>query len=220
MSDTPQTPAVRTEQRPQAQRPFGGQGQQSGDRGPNAGPNNSSYQRDKDARRNNLRNKRDFSKRKGGPRGPKKPRDGEDSNLESKVILVRRVTRVVKGGKRMRFSALVVVGDKEGKVGFGLRKGLDYQDAVAKATRKAKNSLIDVSLNTDFSVDFASYTKHESCELYIKPARIGTGIIAGGFLRPVLELAGIKNIYSKITRSRNKIAGTQAAFAALKKYSK
>jgi small subunit ribosomal protein S5 len=151
-------------------------------------------------------------------RDMRKPKDDEFSNLESQVILVRRVTRVVKGGKRMRFSALVVVGDKAGKVGFGIRKGLDFQDAVAKATKKAQETMIKVTINSDGSLAFPIKQKFKACEIMLKPAKTGTGLIAGGFLRPVLELAGIKNIYSKIITTRNKVVGVQTTFEALKKY--
>jgi small subunit ribosomal protein S5 len=156
---------------------------------------------------NNRRNDR---------RGPKVQ---ETQELESKVIEVRRVTRVVKGGKRMRFSALVVVGDREGKVGFGLKKGQDFQDAVSKATKQANGKLLKITMDANKSLPFVSNTKHKSSEIFLKPASTGTGLIAGGFIRPVLELAGVQNIYSKINRSRNKIAGIQCVMAALKKYS-
>jgi small subunit ribosomal protein S5 len=149
----------------------------------------------------------------------KNPKGGTDvQELESKVIEVRRVTRVVKGGKRMRFSALVVVGDRNGKVGFGLKKGADFQDSVAKATKQANGKLIKVSLDANKSLAFTSNTKHKSSEIFLKTASHGVGLIAGGFIRPVLELAGIENIYSKINRSRNKIAGVQCVIAALSKY--
>jgi small subunit ribosomal protein S5 len=149
----------------------------------------------------------------------KNPKGGSDvQELESKVIEVRRVTRVVKGGKRMRFSALVVVGDRQGKVGYGLKKGQDFQDAVAKATKQANGKLIKVSLDANKSLAFTSNTKHKSSEIFLKTASHGVGLIAGGFIRPVLELAGIENIYSKINRSRNKIAGVQCVIAALSKY--
>jgi small subunit ribosomal protein S5 len=161
------------------------------------------------------------SRKRSGPSGRnnKRKREVEDSDIETRVISVRRVTRVVKGGKRMRFSALVVAGDLNGKVGIGIRKGTDYQDAVAKATKKAKSSMIKVNINEDSSIDFTSKTKHKAALIYLKPAKKGTGIIAGGFLRPVVELAGIKNVYSKIIGTRNKVAGTQAAFKALGNYS-
>jgi small subunit ribosomal protein S5 len=149
----------------------------------------------------------------------KNPKGGSDvQELESKVIEVRRVTRVVKGGKRMRFSALVVVGDRQGKVGYGLKKGQDFQDAVAKATKQANGKLIKVSLDANKSLAFTSNTKHKSSEIFLKTASHGVGLIAGGFIRPVLELAGVENIYSKINRSRNKIAGVQCVIAALSKY--
>jgi small subunit ribosomal protein S5 len=150
----------------------------------------------------------------------KKKLDGEVDNFDSQVIEVKRVTRVVKGGKRMRFAALVVVGNKQGQVGFGFKKGLDYQESVAKATRKAKENLIKIELNEDNSISFPITVKHKSVVVYLKPAKTGTGLISGGFLRPVLELAGIQNVYSKILGSRNKIAGVQAAIKALQAYNK
>ncbi len=159
-----------------------------------------------------------FDRRRPGGNRPNN-RNKEDANsLESQVILVRRITRVVKGGKRMRFSALVVSGDRAGKIGFGLKKGLDFQDAVAKATKKAQDSAIKIKLNEVSSIDFPIQEKYKSCEIMLKPAKSGTGVIAGGFLRPVLELAGIKNIYSKIIGSRNKISGVQTALRTLQKF--
>lgn len=155
---------------------------------------------------------------KRGGRDGRRQKDDENSNLDTQVILVRRVTRVVKGGKRMRFSALVVSGDKAGKVGYGLKKGLDFQDAVAKATKQAQDNLIKITLNNEGSISFPIKQKFKACELMLKPAKTGTGLIAGGFLRPVLELAGVQNIYSKIITSRNKVAGVQASFEALKHY--
>lgn len=193
------------------------QGGQGGDRrgpgGPQGAAGNSNS---RDQRRNALRSKRTDNSRRRGSKNNK--RKEEEQELESRVIEVRRVTRVVKGGKRMRFSALVVVGDREGKVGIGLKKGLDYQDSVNKATRKAKTSLLSINIDEQGSIAYPSITKHKSCVVYLKPAKSGTGVIAGGFLRPVLELAGVRNVYSKIIRSRNKIPGTQAAFEALTKY--
>lgn len=162
------------------------------------------------------KNRSSFGNRRTDRRNPKGGTDVQE--LESKVIEVRRVTRVVKGGKRMRFSALVVVGDRNGKVGFGLKKGQDFQDAVGKATKQANAKLIKVTLDANKSLAFTSNTKHKSSEIFLKTASHGVGLIAGGFIRPVLELAGIENIYSKINRSRNKIAGVQCVIAALSKY--
>jgi small subunit ribosomal protein S5 len=119
----------------------------------------------------------------------------------------------------MRFAALVVAGDKAGKVGFGFKKGLDYQDAVKKATKQASNNLLKVSLSDQKSIAFPTTMKFKAARIFLKPAFTGTGLIAGGYIRPVLELAGIENIYSKIIGSRNKVTGVQAMFEALKKYS-
>ena len=198
------------------------------------GERGASYSKDREARRFAGR-RNTFASKTGAPtpggsqsgpsrfqrsdsRGPKKSFRPQVEEIESRVIAVRRVTRVVKGGKRMKFSALVVVGDRMGKVGFGLRKGLDYQDAVAKALKKAKENTINIKLNEEGSIAFPTKFKFKACMLYLKPAKTGTGIIAGGFLRPVLELCGVKNIYSKVIRSRNKVAGVEAAFEALKQY--
>lgn len=141
-------------------------------------------------------------------------------NIESSVIQIRRVSKTVKGGRTMRFSALIVAGDKNGKVGFGLAKGLDFQDAVTKATRKAKESMIKININDDGSIAFPVNFKYKSARIYMKPALAGTGLIAGGFLRPVLQLAGIQNIYSKIIGTTNKVVGVRAAFEGLTKFYK
>ncbi len=172
----------------------------------------SNNQTDFSNRRNNNRRRSLFNKNRN------RKKLNLDNQIESKVILVRRVTRVVKGGKRMRFSALVVVGNKNGEIGFAIKKGLDFQDSVNKATKKAKTVMQKIFINENQSLNFESKTKYKSAIVYLKPAKSGTGVIAGGYIRPVLELAGIKNIYSKIIGTRNKISGTQAVFEALKKY--
>jgi small subunit ribosomal protein S5 len=159
-----------------------------------------------------------FSRNKMRARPDRRPKQDRDESLDSQVIVVRRVTRVTKGGKKMRFSALVVTGDRKGRVGYAIRKGVDYQAAVNKATKKAQQSLIKVDLTEDGTLKFPSQTKFKAAEIFIKPAKQGTGLIAGGYLRPVLELAGVQNIYSKIIGGRNKISGVQAAMKALIKY--
>jgi small subunit ribosomal protein S5 len=146
----------------------------------------------------------------------RKKQELSDINIESQVLEVRRVSRTVKGGKKMRFSALVVAGDKEGKIGYGLSKGLDFQDAVSKATKKAKDTLVKIDINDNGSLKFPSYSKFKSSYIYIKPAQSGTGLIAGGFLRPVLQLAGVQNVYSKIVGTNNKVVGVRAAIELLK----
>jgi small subunit ribosomal protein S5 len=159
-----------------------------------------------------------FAKKR--PRTDKRSRDEISDAFETQVLQVRRVTRVVKGGKRMRFSALVVVGDKLGKVGYGLEKGLDYQESVSKATRKAKENIINVNITKDGSLKFPIVSDYKSSTIMLKPAYAGTGLISGGFIRPVLELVGVKNIYTKILGTNNKITGVKAMFKALQNYSK
>jgi len=154
-------------------------------------------------------------RRPGGGRNERRgPRENED-NYETQVIAVRRVSKTVKGGKKMKFSALVVSGDKAGKVGYGLRKGNDLQDAVGKATRQAKENMIKIEISEAGSIAFPSLSKFKACRIYLKPAQVGTGLIAGGFLRPVLQLAGIQNVYSKVVGSNNKIVGVEAAIKFL-----
>jgi small subunit ribosomal protein S5 len=168
---------------------------------------------------NRDRNARPGSKDRRSSRDRKSTSE-QELDVESKVIDVRRVTRVAKGGKKMRFSALVVVGDKKGQVGFGIKKGLDFQDAVAKATKKARENMIKIELDKNHSLPFTLDSKFKAVQVMLKPARSGTGLIAGGFVRPVLELAGVENAYSKIHRSRNKFSGVQAVVKALESYKK
>jgi small subunit ribosomal protein S5 len=159
------------------------------------------------------------SNSKFGPRKDmRKPLNPNEPEMFAEVITVRRVTRVVKGGKRMRFAALVVVGDKKGSVGFANRKGMDFQDAVAKATKKAKENTVKIKMNEDMSLPFSTVTKFKAAQVLLKPAKAGTSLIAGGYVRPVLELVGIKNVYSKILGSSNKVVGVEAVINALKNY--
>ena len=144
-------------------------------------------------------------------------RDGEQVKREfdQKVVEIKRVTRVVAGGKRMRFRALVVIGDKKGKVGMGLRKGVDVAEAVNKAVNAAKKSMVVVPLVND-TIPHQVSLKFKSSKIILLPAREGTGIIAGGALRSVLDLAGIKNILSKRLGSSNKVNNVKAVFEAFK----
>ena len=144
-------------------------------------------------------------------------RDGEQVKREfdQKVVEIKRVTRVVAGGKRMRFRALVVIGDKKGKVGMGLRKGVDVAEAVNKAVNAAKKSMVVVPLVND-TIPHQVSLKFKSSKIILLPAREGTGIIAGGALRSVLDLAGIKNILSKMLGSSNKVNNVKAVFEAFK----
>lgn len=135
--------------------------------------------------------------------------------FDTKVVEIKRVTRVVAGGKRMRFRALVVIGDRNGKVGIGLRKGTDVADAIAKATNQARRYLITVSL-VNGTIPHIVKLKYKAAKILLKPAKIGTGIIAGGPVRAVLSLAGVKNVTSKMFGSPNKVSNVRATYEALK----
>jgi small subunit ribosomal protein S5 len=113
----------------------------------------------------------------------------ERSEFDQKVVEVKRVTRVVAGGKRMRFRALVLIGDHKGKVGMGLAKGLDVSESVNKAVNHAKKAMISLPLVND-TIPHELNIKYKSSKLLLKPARQGTGVIAGGAIRSVMELTG------------------------------
>ena len=151
------------------------------------------------------------------------PRDHHDSTPKEKpefseeVVQVNRVTRVVKGGRRLRFRALVVVGDHKGRVGAGVAKGSEVQAAVAKATLAAKKNLVNVPLTATASIPHDVLEKHGASQVLLKPASAGTSIIAGGAVRSVVTLAGIENILSKSLGSNNKINVVMATLSALKR---
>lgn len=139
------------------------------------------------------------------------------SEFGSIVLDIRRVTRVVAGGKRFSFRATVVVGNRRGKVGVGVAKGLDVAQAVEKATRDAQKNVIEVSIVND-TIPYEVYAKYSSAKVLLKPASANWGIKAGGPVRAVCSLAGIKNITSKIIgRTTNKLTNARATIEALKK---
>ncbi|OGM01297.1 30S ribosomal protein S5 [Candidatus Uhrbacteria bacterium RIFOXYC2_FULL_47_19] len=130
------------------------------------------------------------------------------------MLELARVTRVTKGGKRMRFRACVVLGDRKGRVGYGVAKGLDVQQAVSKATNKAKKVMITVPFVNE-TIPYEIRRKFAAAQVIIKPAPEGTGVKAGGAVRVVLELAGVPNVVAKILGSNNKINNAKATMAAL-----
>lgn len=153
----------------------------------------------------------------GGGRG-RGGRPGEaqvESDYEEKNLEVARVTRVTKGGKRMRFRVLTVIGNRKGRVGFGLAKGLDVAGATGKSTTQARKALITVPIVKD-TIPHAVQAKYAAAVVLLKPAPKGTGIKAGGTVRNVLELAGVPNVTSKILGSKNKINNVKATFLALR----
>ncbi len=120
----------------------------------------------------------------------------ERSEFDQKAVEVKRVTRVVAGGKRMRFRALVVIGDRKGKVGMGLKKGADVSESVNKAVNAAKKNLITLPL-VNGTIPHGLNVKYKSSQLMLKPAKPGTGVIAGSAARQVFELSGVKMLFAK-----------------------
>ncbi|PJE69789.1 MAG: 30S ribosomal protein S5 [Candidatus Staskawiczbacteria bacterium CG10_big_fil_rev_8_21_14_0_10_38_10] len=141
----------------------------------------------------------------------------ESSEFESKLLDLTRVTRVSSGGKYLRFRAVVAVGDKKGRVGVGVDKGLDVSQSVEKATTKAKKNLITVPISGE-TIPYDTEAKFGAAEVLLKPQMKGRGLVAGGVVRTICELAGIKDISSKImSTSKNKLTNARATIEALKK---
>ncbi len=138
----------------------------------------------------------------------------EPKEFEETTLSIDRVTRVVKGGRRMRFRAIVVVGNKKGKVGLGTGKAGEVQAAVQKATRAAKRAMMRVPMNKG-TIPHQVDVKFKSAKLRMMPASPGTGLIAGGALRVILELAGVKDVLSKRFGTKNKLVNAQAAIKGL-----
>ncbi len=142
--------------------------------------------------------------------------DASNLELEDNVVTIKRVTKVVKGGRNMRFTALVVVGDKNGHVGVGLGKATEIPEAIRKGKEEATKKLVEVPRDDNGSVPHDFTGKFGSASVLIKKAPEGTGIIAGGPVRSVLELAGFKNIRTKSLGSNNKQNVVLAAIEGLK----
>lgn len=155
--------------------------------------------------------------RPGGPRrGPRQDVAPEEKQFDERVMHIDRVARVVKGGRRFRFRALVVVGDRKNRVGIGLAKGADVTAAVTKATEVAKKHFITVHTTKNGSIAHEYEAKVSGAHILIKPASAGTGLIAGGVVRTILEVGGVKNILSKSLGSTNKANTAYATIEALR----
>ena len=141
--------------------------------------------------------------------------DASQLELEDKVVSIKRVTKVVKGGRNFRFLATVVVGNRKGKVGIGTGKANEMPDAVKKATGAASKNLINVDLVDNRTISHEIVSKVGAVKVLLKPATEGTGVKAGGPVRDVLELAGVKDVLSKSLGSSTKINTARATLKAL-----
>lgn len=140
----------------------------------------------------------------------------EQKEFEEEVLQIDRVTRVVKGGRRLRFRCTVAIGDKKGRVGVGIGKAAEVVTGIQKAVSRAKASLIKVPISSGDTIPHAVRVKYKACEMIVMPASPGTGVIAGGSLRKILHLAGVKNVLGKNLGSRNTLVSAQASMKALK----
>ena len=163
--------------------------------------------------------KEEFSPREGRDSHPREgrdssPREGRDSKYEDRVVSVSRVSKTVKGGRRMSFSALVIVGDKNGMVGYGLGKAAEVPEAVKKAVAQAKKSLVHVPLENE-TIPYPVEVKFNASRLLLAPCSKGRGVVAGSVVRAIAELAGIPNLMAKVQGSRNPHNVVKAAFKGL-----
>ncbi len=166
-----------------------------------------------------TQNRQPFGGRQGGgrgqgPRGRRPELPPEEKQFDERVVHIDRVARVVKGGRRFRFRALVVVGDRRNRVGVGSAKGADVTAAVTKATEIAKKHFISVPVHNG-TIPHEVQSKVSGARILIIPAAPGTGLIAGGTVRTVLEVAGVSNVLSKSLGSSNKTNAAYATIAAL-----
>ncbi len=135
--------------------------------------------------------------------------------FEEKIVQIKRVTKVVKGGKKLTFRAVVIIGDTKRKVGVGIGRADDINLAIDKAVLNGKKNLINVPLTLQYSIPHVVKSNYGACSIMLRPAAPGTGVIAGGSVRTVLELAGIRNILAKQFGSSNILNNAKATIAAL-----
>lgn len=151
--------------------------------------------------------------RGGAGRAPMKDRPKPEFDQE--IIDIARVSRMVAGGRRFRFRATVVIGDRKGRVGFGTAKGADVSLATEKAVKRAKKTMIRVPLMGAGTIPHEVHGSFKASKIYLKPAPPGTGLIAGGAIRTILELAGVRNVFGKMYGTSNGFVNLEAAMKAL-----
>jgi len=156
---------------------------------------------------------------KGRGRGRRNDSRKEEKEFEEELLQIDRVTRVVKGGRRLRFRATVVIGDKKGRVGFGVDKAVEVPQAIQKAVRNAKKNLVRVPM-VNGTIPHEVKMKFKSGKVMIMPAKSGTGVIAGGAMRKIADLAGIEDLLGKNIGTNNKITSGKAMMEALKSLKK
>lgn len=140
----------------------------------------------------------------------------ESSEFDNELVDVARVTRIVAGGRRFRFRVTNVLGDRKGRIGFGMAKAGDVSAAAEKSAKKAKKQMIRVPLVGEGTIPHEVHVKFKGARLFLKPAPAGTGVIAGGAVRTVLELAGVRNVHGKMHGSNTPFVNVQATVMALK----
>ena len=168
---------------------------------------------------------RDNRRPRGDRKNDRRPRREEKKEapkeFEERVVFINRVSKTVKGGRRMKFTALVVIGDRKGRYGFALAKAQEVPDAIKKASEAAKKNIHTIKLVKGDTISHEIVGQFGACNVFLKPAPEGTGVIAGGPVRAILELAGVRNVCSKVYGSRapiNVIRATSSGLDNLKSY--
>jgi small subunit ribosomal protein S5 len=142
-------------------------------------------------------------------------RNDEQQGMEDRVVRINRVAKVVKGGRRFSFNAVVVVGDRRGSVGVGIGRANEVVSAIRKANERARRSLIQIPITDDGSLPHYVEQRFRATKVVLRPAGAGTGVIAGGAVRAVLELAGVRNVLTKIIGSTNALNVARATMQGL-----
>jgi len=167
-------------------------------------------------------NRRPRGERRNGDRRPRRDdKKDQPKEFEERVVFINRVSKTVKGGRRMKFTALVVVGDRKGRYGFALAKAAEVPDAIKKASQAAAKNIHTIKLVKGGTLSHEIVGHFGACKVYLKPAPEGTGVIAGGPVRAILELAGVENVCSKVYGSRapiNIIRATSKGLDELKSF--